>query len=71
VGIVHEKIDKFETFFNKHGEISTFNSRLIPEVRQYISLPARLAKMNIFRFCLFTTLGAGFGALFCLELAIF
>ena len=53
------KYGKFEAFFNKHGEISTFNSRLIPGIRQYISLPAGLAKMNIFRFCLFTTLGAG------------
>ena len=59
IGITHEKMDKFEAFFNKHGEISTFNSRLIPGIRQYISLPAGLAKMNIFRFCLFTTLGAG------------
>ena len=59
VGITHEKMDKFEAFFNKHGEISTFNSRLIPGIRQYISLPAGLAKMNVFRFCLFTTLGAG------------
>jgi dedA family protein len=59
VGITHEKMDKFEVFFNKHGEISTFNSRLIPGIRQYISLPAGLAKMNIFRFCLFTSLGAG------------
>ena len=59
VGITHEKMDKFEAFFTKHGEISTFNSRLIPGIRQYISLPAGLAKMNIFRFCLFTTLGAG------------
>jgi len=59
MGITHEKMDKFEAFFNKHGEISTFNSRLIPGIRQYISLPAGLAKMNVFRFCLFTTLGAG------------
>ena len=59
VGITHEKMDKFEAFFNKHGEISTFNSRLIPGIRQYISLPAGLAKMNIFRFCLLTALSAG------------
>ena len=59
VGITDEKMAKFEAFFNKHGEISTFNCRLIPGIRQYISLPAGLAKMNIFRFCLFTSLGAG------------
>ena len=59
VGITHEKMGKFEAFFNKYGEISTFNSRLIPEIPQYISMPAGLAKINIFRFCLFTALCAG------------
>ena len=59
VGINEQKMQKFETFFNKHGEISTFNCRLLPGIRQYISLPAGLAKMNIWRFCIFTSLGAG------------
>ena len=71
VGITHEKMDKFEAFFNKHGEISTFNSRLIPGIRQYISLPAGLAKMNIFRFCLFTTLGAGIWSAVLLAIGYF
>ena len=71
VGITHEKMDKFEAFFNKHGEISTFNSRLIPGIRQYISLPAGLAQMNIFRFCLFTTLGAGIWCAVLLEVGYF
>ena len=71
VGITHEKMDKFEAFFNKHGEISTFNSRLIPGIRQYISLPAGLAKMNIFRFCLFTTLGAGIWCAVLLAIGYF
>ncbi|AII14891.1 putative membrane protein, DedA family, type II (SNARE domain) [Campylobacter iguaniorum] len=59
VGITPEKMDKFEKFFIKYGEISTFNCRLLPGIRQYISLPAGLAKMNMFRFCLFTSIGAG------------
>lgn len=57
--ITEEKFAKFEAFFLRHGEVSTFTSRLIPGIRQYISLPAGLARMNLFRFCLYTSLGAG------------
>ena len=56
--VSHETIEKTETFFKNHGHISTFSGRLIPGLRHYISLPAGLARMNLFVFCLYTTLGA-------------
>ena len=54
-----ETLDKLEAFFVRHGEISTFSGRLIPGIRQYISLPAGLSGMPVGRFALFTGLGAG------------
>lgn len=53
------KIQKAEDYFNEHGAISTFVGRLIPAIRQLISIPAGLARMPIARFIGFTALGAG------------
>ncbi len=54
-----EKLQKMERFFVEHGSFSTFVARLIPGVRQFVSLPAGLSAMNIKKFIFHTTLGAG------------
>lgn len=53
-----QKVEEAETFFRKHGAVSTFVGRLVPVIRQLISIPAGLSGMKIAPFAIFTTLGA-------------
>lgn len=54
-----QKIVKAEEFFVRHGLVATLIGRLVPAVRQLISIPAGLARMNIAKFALYTAIGAG------------
>ncbi len=57
--VKQKSLDRAERFFERHGEISTFVGRLIPVIRQLISVPAGVARMRLNRFVAYTALGAG------------
>ncbi len=57
--INQEKIEKAEKYFYDHGVIATLTGRLLPGIRQIISIPAGLSKMKFWKFILYTTVGAG------------
>ena len=54
-----EKVQRAEVYFNDHGNVSTLVGRFIPVIRQLISIPAGLSKMNLLPFTFFTFIGAG------------
>lgn len=54
-----EKVEKSEKYFDNHGAIATVTGRLVIGIRHLISIPAGLARMNYWRFLLYTTIGAG------------
>lgn len=57
--IDEHKVKRAEEYFAKHGAVSTFVGRLIPGIRQLISIPAGLCNMKMSTFLLYTTIGAG------------
>ena len=69
--ISEETLAKLDAFFENHGHISTFTGRLIPGIRQLISIPAGITRMNLFEFTLYTALGAGIWSLVLILLGYF
>jgi len=69
--IKENALEKMDSYFVKHGHISTFTGRLIPGIRQLISIPAGLARMNLVQFSIYTALGAGLWALILTLLGYF
>ncbi len=69
--ISEQTLNKLELFFKNHGELSTFNGRLIPGIRQLISLPAGLARMNIPKFIFYSGFGAGIWVIVLVALGYF
>jgi len=69
--ISEDALGKMDSYFQKHGHISTFIGRLVPGIRQLISIPAGLARMNLAVFSTYTALGAGIWALILVMLGYF
>ncbi|NEV63885.1 DedA family protein [Thiorhodococcus minor] len=64
-------LHKTDAFFERHGAISTFTGRLIPGIRQLVSLPAGLARMRIWTFAVYTGIGAGIWSAVLIALGFF
>ncbi|RKW62594.1 MAG: DedA family protein, partial [Prevotella sp.] len=54
-----QKIEQAEKYFYDHGVVATLTGRLLPGIRQIISIPAGLSKMKFWKFALYTSIGAG------------
>lgn len=61
--IKSDVLARAEDLFLKYGEVTTFICRLLPGIRQLISIPAGISRMPLFRFTFYTGLGAGLWSL--------
>lgn len=66
--ITRKDLRRADEWFERWGEATAFFSRLLPVVRTFISFPAGVARMDFWRFCFFTFLGA---FLWCIPLTAF
>ena len=56
--ISHRDLDRADRFFEKHGEVTVLVARLIPLVRGVISIPAGIARMDLWKFSIYSLVGA-------------
>ena len=56
--VTRHEVDRAEEWFQKYGELAVFASRLLPVVRTFISIPAGIARMNIWKFSFYTFIGS-------------
>ena len=56
--VTQDEVDRAEVWFTKYGELAVFVSRMLPVVRTFISVPAGIAQMNIWRFSIYTFIGS-------------
>lgn len=63
-----DRLLQMEDLFNRRGDLIVFLGRFIPVVRQYISFPPGILEMNIFKFSIFTALGAGIYVAFMVNI---